>query len=185
MVVVGDGAVGKTCMLVTYTRNAFPEDYVPTVFDNYASNTQVDGVTVNLQLWDTAGQEDYARLRPLAYPETDVFLLAYAIDMPVSLENVRNVWWRDVHTEVPKAQLILVGTKKDLRGADPSKTYVTPEQAKKVAEEIKAARYLECSAKTREGLKEIFEEAVRVYLQGPATVGKTTSKKSKKDCLLI
>ena len=184
MVVVGDGAVGKTCMLVTYTRNSFPEDYVPTVFDNYASNTQVDGVTVMLQLWDTEGQ-DYARLRPLAYRETDVFLLAFAIDMPVSLENVRNVWWRDVHTEVPKAQLILVGTKKDLRGTDPSKTYVTPEQGKKVAEEIKAARYLECSAKTREGLKEIFEEAVRVYLQTPTTVGKATSKKSKKDCLLI
>src|SRR5436305_5263478 len=63
--------------------------FVSLVFDNYSANVMVDGKTISLGLWDTAGQEDYDRLRPLSYPQTDVFLICFSLVSPPSYENVR------------------------------------------------------------------------------------------------
>ena len=66
------------------------QKYVPTVFENYITHVEhkASGKSVELALWDTAGQEEYDRLRPLSYPETDLLFVCFAIDCPNSLENV-------------------------------------------------------------------------------------------------
>jgi small GTP-binding protein len=73
----------------SYTQDKFPSEYVPTVFDNYSATVKVDQRMVNLGLWDTAGQEEYNRLRPLAYPNCDVFLIVFSVIEPSSFVNAR------------------------------------------------------------------------------------------------
>ena len=177
-VVVGDGTVGKTCMLISYTTDSFPGEYVPTVFDNYTSSVMVDGVAVNLGLWDTAGQEDYDRLRPLSYPQTDVFLICFSVVSPSSFENVSTKWCPEIKHHCPDAVVILVGTKIDLREdkevigqlSNAGLAPVRREQGLKMASKIRAIKYLECSALTQRGLKQVFDEAVRAVLSPQATV---------------
>lgn len=191
-VIVGDGAVGKTCLLISYTTNAFPEDYVPTVFDNYSANVMVDAKPINLGLWDTAGQEDYDRLRPLSYPQTDVFLVAFSLISRASYENVKSKWWPELKHHCPGVPIILVGTKLDLR-ADPATvqklkekspptTPITFEDGLDMCSHIGACKYLECSALTQKGLKSVFDEAIRIVLCPPQT---GTKKRSGSKCVIL
>ena len=176
-------------MLISYTTNAFPEDYIPTVFDNYSANVMVDGKPINLGLWDTAGQEDYDRLRPLSYPQTDVFLVAFSLISRASFENVKQKWWPELKHHCPGVPTILVGTKLDLRSdqntvaklREKNQTPITVEEGLDMLRHIGATKYLECSALTQKGLKNVFDEAIRVVLCPP----QDSKKKGKKGCEIL
>ncbi|KAI0253132.1 cell division control protein 42 [Lactifluus subvellereus] len=174
-VVVGDGAVGKTCLLISYTMNMFPSGYVPTVFDTYVVTMMIGDDPYTLSLFDTAGQEDYDRLRPLSYPLTDVFLVCFSITSPASFKNVKGKWFPELHHHCPGVPCLIVGTQVDLRD-DPQviKKLITekqlpiaPAQGERLAHELGAVKYVECSALTQKGLKNVFDEAIVAALKPP------------------
>lgn len=185
-VVVGDGAVGKTCLLISYTTNQFPADYVPTVFDNYAVTVMIGDEPYTLGLFDTAGQEDYDRLRPLSYPSTDVFLVCFSVISPPSFENVKEKWFPEVHHHCPGVPCLIVGTQIDLRDDKviieklqrQRLRPISAEQGERLARELRAVKYVECSALTQRGLKNVFDEAIVAALEPPVI------KKSKKCTIL-
>jgi len=163
VVVVGDTAVGKTCMLISYTTGVYPSEYIPTVFDNYSANVMVDGRTVMLGLWDTAGSEDYSRLRPLSYPQTDVFLICYDVTNRRSYDNVVSIWIPEVRHHCPGVPIVLVGTKIDKR--DTSVDVLTYADGENLVNTNNLGRYLECSALTLDGLKGVFDGSIRLAHQ--------------------
>ncbi|KAE8863728.1 hypothetical protein PTNB73_06935 [Pyrenophora teres f. teres] len=192
-VVVGDGAVGKTCLLISYTTNKFPSEYVPTVFDNYAVTVMIGDEPYTLGLFDTAGQEDYDRLRPLSYPQTDVFLVCFSVTSPASFENVREKWFPEVHHHCPGVPCLIVGTQVDLREDTAvkdklSKQRMAPvkkEDGERMARELGAVKYVECSALTQYKLKDVFDEestaifAARGLTKPVGSVERLTSVMSK------
>ncbi|KAF2651473.1 ras-domain-containing protein [Lophiostoma macrostomum CBS 122681] len=208
LVVVGDGGCGKTCLLISYSSGNFPEKYVPTVFENYITHTPhpPTGKMVELALWDTAGQEEYDRLRPLSYPETDVLFVCFAIDCPNSLENVMDKkWYPEVLHFCPTTPMMLVGLKSDLRNKKSciellktqGLTPVTPEQGRGVAKKMGAV-YMECSSKEQDGVEDIFDMAVTMavgdeaqspeptFSGGAPRPAFTSSKKpKKKSCKIL
>ena len=112
------------------------------------------------------GQEDYDRLRPLSYPQTDVFLVCFSVTSPASFENVKEKWFPEVHHHCPGVPCLIVGTQVDLRD-DPQvmeklqrqkQRPVAPEQGERLARELGAVKYVECSALTQKGLKNVFDE---------------------------
>ncbi|ROW05025.1 hypothetical protein VSDG_00654 [Cytospora chrysosperma] len=224
LVIIGDGACGKTSLLSVFTLGYFPTvspppfpslylfllgfcfqkanlhvpaalptttcarslcNYVrrqlltkyhraqiPTVFENYVTDCRVDGKSVQLALWDTAGQEDYERLRPLAYSKAHVILIAFSVDTPDSLDNVKHKWIEEATEKCPGVPIILVGLKKDLR-EDPvaieemrkkSLRFVTEHDGEAVARDVGAKKYLECSSLSGEGVDDVFEAATRAAL---------------------
>lgn len=227
-VVLGDGAVGKTSLLISYTTNTFPTEYVPTVFDNYSVTISVDPASTltylkdgtsqevpsfineqksstdklhlfKLNLWDTAGQEEYDKLRPLSYPQTDIFLLCFSVNEFTSFKNINDKWFPELrqHANIKnnslfkqfnKYPILLIGTKSDLREEIDDENCVPVEQINNFVDEHNLLGYVECSAKYQTGVAEIFQTAVQklVYEYDPtyrkqmnAEVNDTAAKQSE------
>ncbi|GAA5973911.1 hypothetical protein JCM11641_001213 [Rhodosporidiobolus odoratus] len=181
LVIVGDGACGKTSLLSVFAMGEFPSEYEPTIFENYVAEIRLDGKAVQLALWDTAGQEEYERLRPLSYSASHVILIAFSLDTPDSLENVSVKWIEEVRSLCgPTIPVILVGCKADLRdkvmaegGGGERGRWVTTEQGQSIATQIGARTYRECSALLNSGVDELFEAATRaaMLVRGPGAAG--------------
>ncbi|KAK9236888.1 small GTPase superfamily [Lipomyces kononenkoae] len=175
IVILGDGACGKTSLLNVFTRGYFPQVYEPTVFENYVHDIFVDGTALQLSLWDTAGQEEFDRLRSLSYNDTHTIMLCFSIDSRDSLENVQTKWVGEIADHCEGVKLVLVALKCDLRstaGDDANgnrpgegrRSYISYDEGLQVAQKIGALRYLECSAKKNRGVNECFTEAARCAL---------------------
>mmetsp|Transcript_30200 Transcript_30200/g.84376 ORF Transcript_30200/g.84376 Transcript_30200/m.84376 type:complete len:237 (+) Transcript_30200:240-950(+) len=190
--IVGDGTVGKSCLLMTYTMNGFVEDYVPTIFDNLSVIEEFDnGKLVNITLWDTAGQDDYAQFRQgTCYKHTDIFLVCFSTVSPHSFQNVKQKWIPELQEHCPGVPFLLVGTQTD-RKDDPKiieelngQSPIDRKQGEKRAKEIKAIKYLECSAKDISSVTNVFRSACQYLLDIDSKRHQKVAKAAKKELAL-
>ncbi|CAF2099647.1 unnamed protein product [Rotaria magnacalcarata] len=173
LVIVGDGMCGKTCLLYSFVYNTFDSNHTPTIFDTYAASVQVEDKKITLTLFDTAGQEDFDRLRPLSYNDTNIVLICFNIDNQTSAKNVTEKWYPEIHHYCATCPIILVGCKKDLRtdlvtitdSTENCKQMLSIEDGKRLAAQIHADVYMECSAKTGEGVQDLFFHAAHLSLE--------------------
>ncbi|KAL5105721.1 Ras-related protein ced-10 [Taenia crassiceps] len=168
-VVVGDGTVGKTCLILRYALGDLSSlgIYVPTVADTYSIKLRAGKFSILLNLWDTAGQQGYERLRQLSYPQTNIFLVCFAVNNTNSFENARDLWIPEVRHFCPDAQVLLVGTKVDERDVDGqlscrSRQTICYSDGHQLARHLKVNGYVECSAITGEGVKTVFDTAIKL-----------------------
>ncbi|XP_020786254.1 rho-related GTP-binding protein RhoH [Boleophthalmus pectinirostris] len=161
-VLVGDSAVGKTALLVRFTSETFPDCYKPTVFENTGVEVYMDGVQINLGLWDTSGSDNFRQIRPRSYNQADVVLICYSVANPNSLASVQHKWISEIREFLPKVPVLVVATQTDLRETGVHRGHcIMPTQGKQVARDIHAKGYLECSSLNNRGVQQVFESAVR------------------------
>ncbi|KAK2592723.1 hypothetical protein QQS21_009566 [Conoideocrella luteorostrata] len=179
---VGDGACGKTCFMIVTSKGVFPEKvFVPTVFENYVANFMHDDVRFEASLWDTAGQDDYDRIRPLSYGGTHVFCVCFCVDSLESVDDVIEKWIPEInHHNQTKAPIFLLGLKKDLR-YNPrtieelrkvSQKPTSIEDGETIARRVGAQRYLECSSLTGEGVSDVFKTMLGMVVEANPSLKK-------------
>ncbi|KAF4790508.1 Rho-related GTP-binding protein RhoF [Turdus rufiventris] len=190
VVIVGDGGCGKTSLLMVYAKGSFPEQYAPSVFEKYTTSVAVGKKEVTLNLYDTAGQEDYDRLRPLSYQNTNVVLICYDVMNPTSYDNVAAKWYPEVNHFCRGVPLVLIGCKTDLRKDKEQlrklraarQEPITYSQGEAACKEINAEIYLECSAKCRENIENVFKEATTIAL---SAMKKAKRHRKRKVCSVL
>ncbi|KYO28101.1 rho-related GTP-binding protein RhoD isoform X1 [Alligator mississippiensis] len=189
-VIVGDGGCGKTSLLMVFAKGDFPKAYVPTVFEKYTASFQIGSKTVQIHLWDTAGQEDYDRLRPLSYTEANIVLMCYDVTSPSSYDNILTKWYPEVNHFCKGVPIVLVGCKTDLRKDkavlrklhEDQLAPITYQKGESMAKTVHAIAYFECSAKFQENITNIFVEASSAALS--AMRKSQRKRRPKRGCLI-
>ncbi|XP_077959629.1 rho-related GTP-binding protein RhoN isoform X2 [Gasterosteus aculeatus] len=165
IVVVGDAQCGKTALLHVFAKNSYPEDYIPTVFENYTASFEIDKQRIELNMWDTSGSAYYDNVRPLAYPDAEAVLVCFDISRPETMNSVLKKWQGETQEFCPGAKVVLVGCKLDLRTdlnvmRELSKHRLIPcthEQGTTLARQMGAVAYAECTSKYSENsVRDVF-----------------------------
>ncbi|KAJ6472461.1 P-loop containing nucleoside triphosphate hydrolase protein [Mycena sanguinolenta] len=183
VVLLGDANVGKTTMVLTFTSGKFPTPSAPVVFDSYCPTVNVRGEEHLIGLCDTACADVYAHLRPLSYPQTDVFLVCFSVTSRASYVAVRSKWVPEIRHFCPDVPFLIVGTKIDLREdltLRGDQRPVSSAEGESLAYELGAVKYLECSALTKNEFYNVFEEAMIVTLDKPVS-----PQKKKAGCVIV
>lgn len=185
-------AVGDQVAKMTNVLHAYAGEAKEVIFSNcYIKQIKVGGQRFELNLKDMSGKKMYDKLSLLPR-QTDVFLAGFAVNSPSSLKNVKEKWIPKVRQHFPNTPYILIATMVELRD-DPDQHYyfsseeevMPPGYGHTAAEETKAWSYLECSAETGKGVREIFEEAVRAAVEYQRLVGKFVSAVSMLPSLYV
>ncbi|KAH7120495.1 ras family-domain-containing protein [Dactylonectria macrodidyma] len=171
-VVVGDSNTAKNTTLISYTTGKFPTEYMPTVFGSHAVAVLIGEDPYLLELHDTTGEEDYERLRPLGYVETDVFLVFARVGSPQSYDSIEEKWVPEIQHHRPRTPFIMVGINCPNEGRDLPRSEITRVSDYKalgeaMARRVGAVKYLECDILSQLQLKDVFNEAIVAALEPP------------------
>ncbi|XP_033832352.1 ras-related protein Rab-34a isoform X1 [Periophthalmus magnuspinnatus] len=155
VIVVGDLAVGKTCLINRFCKDTFDKNYKATIgVDFEMERFEVLGVPFSLQLWDTAGQERFKCIASTYYRGAQIVIIVFDLTDVASLGHTRQ-WLEDAlkENDPTSVQLFIVGTKKDL--SSPAQYNQIEQDALKIAQEM-SAEYWAVSSLTGENVKEFF-----------------------------
>jgi Rab family protein len=159
LVLLGETGVGKTAISSRYLQNSFAGDQLPTMGVEFHRKTvSVNGESVDLAIWDTAGQELYRALTPQYYRDAQMALVVFALDDGHSFKETQ-YWINSVRTQTPNAVILLAGNKADLTGH----RNISLEDATDYAKSF-GIQYVETSAVTGQGVDIVFQKAVEMYL---------------------
>lgn len=159
VIVIGAGGVGKSALTLQFMYDEFVEDYEPTKADSYRKKIMLDGKEAQIDILDTAGQEDYAAIRDNYFRSGEAFLCVYSIldqDSLTATEELREQVLR-VKNDDRTVPFLLVGNKTDLE----LRRVVSQESALEQARQW-GVPYVETSAKTRQNVDQLFVELMRM-----------------------
>ncbi|KAJ3292582.1 putative small G-protein Ras2 [Rhizoclosmatium globosum] len=176
IVVLGDGAVGKTALTRQFCLNNFPEAYDPTIIDTYVKKVLIDGDECELEVFDTAGQEEFIGMRDQYFREGDAFLLVYSVTSRASFQYIKEFRAQLLRIrEASSVPIVIVANKFDLY----NEREVSTQEGAELARVLKC-EFVETSAKTRYNVESAFYIAVRALRKRPVVV-----KQTKKDCIIM
>lgn len=173
----GGGGVGKTAITLRYLKGEFTEGYIPTIEDLFTKVIEFENKTINLQVIDTAGQDDFAEMRFSYYQQVKGYVLVFDISNPSSVDELINIY-NDINDSIDgEIHCVIAANKADLR-ADNKPDLVPVEKFKEIESKCKC-KVLETSAKTDQNINELYKEVLKQILSPKSSKPAATSNKKE------
>ena len=193
----------KTSLLITYTTHSPPGENIPRTMEDTSIDVSFEDQNISLMLRDIACQEEYKKLRPFSYPQTDIFLICFSLISPTSYNHVYDLWKPEIAEHCPDTPIILVGLSGNLReefedsdedkqeGMEP----ISSSKGIELKEKIGARAYIECSCEKQIHINDAFDIAIKVALHPNENINdclynsgvnsESTTNKESKCCLIL